>query len=41
MRLSSSSEIVLDERWREILTAEEAETVRRSTESHRRVFGYA
>ncbi|GIK76577.1 MAG: sulfotransferase [Acidobacteria bacterium] len=41
MRLSSSSEIVLDERWREILTAEEAEAVRRSTERHRRAFGYA
>ena len=41
MRLSSSSEIVLDERWRSILTAEEAETVRRSTSRHRQVFGYA
>jgi hypothetical protein len=41
MRLSSSSEIVLDERWREILTEEEAETVRRSTSRHRQVFGYA
>jgi len=41
MRLSSSSEIVLDERWRSILTDEEAEAVRRSTSGHRRTFGYA
>jgi hypothetical protein len=41
MRLTSSSEIVLDERWREILTEEEAETVRRSTGRHRQDFGYA
>jgi hypothetical protein len=40
MRLSSSSEITLDERWREVLTEEEAETVRRSTSRHRQVFGY-
>ncbi len=38
MRLSSSSEIILDERWRSILTAEEAETVRRSTRRHRQTF---
>ena len=41
MRLSSSSEIVLDERWRSILTEEEAEAVRRSTSRHRQAFGYA
>jgi hypothetical protein len=40
MRLSSSSEIVLDERWRSILSEEEAETVRRSTSRYREVFGY-
>jgi hypothetical protein len=40
MRLSSSSEIVLDERWRTILSEEEAETVRSSTNRHRQAFGY-
>jgi hypothetical protein len=40
MRLSSSSEIVLDERWRSILTEEEAETVRQVTSRHRQAFGY-
>ena len=41
MRLESSSEIVLDERWTTILTEQEAETVRGSTSRYRRVFGYA
>jgi hypothetical protein len=41
MRLESSSEIVLDERWTTILTEQEAETVRDSTSRYRRVFGYA
>jgi hypothetical protein len=40
MRLSSSSQIVLDERWRSILSEEEAETVRRSTSRYRQAFGY-
>ena len=41
MRLSSSSEIVPDERWRTVLTEEEAEDVRRLTRRHRQTFGYA
>jgi hypothetical protein len=41
MRLSSSNEIVLDERWRSVLTADEAETVKRSTNRYREIFGYA
>lgn len=40
MRLKSSSEITLDERWRSILTPEEAETVRRLTSRYRQTFGY-
>ncbi|MEZ5156104.1 MAG: sulfotransferase [Solirubrobacterales bacterium] len=40
MRLSNSNEIVLDERWRSILTEEEATTVREATSRHRKVFGY-
>ena len=40
MRLTSSSEITLDERWRSILTPEEAETVRRLTSRYRQAFGY-
>jgi hypothetical protein len=41
MRLAGSSEIVLDERWRSVLTAEEADEVRRTTSRHRQAFGYA
>lgn len=41
MRLSNSSEIVLDERWRSILSDEEAEIVRRNTHRYREAFGYA
>ena len=41
MRLASSSEIVLDERWRSILTEEEVETVRQSTRPYRELYGYA
>ena len=40
MRLSSSSEIVPDERWRTVLTEDEADDVRRLTNRHRQTFGY-
>lgn len=40
MRLSSSNEIRLDESWRERLTAEDVEEVRRRTAHYRAAFGY-
>jgi hypothetical protein len=40
MRLSNSSEIVLDERWRSILSEREVEIVKRKTDRYRRAFGY-
>ena len=41
MRLSSSSEVVLDERWRSILSSHEIDIVRRKTNGFREKFGYA
>lgn len=41
MRLASSSEVTLDERWRSILSRDEVEAVRRKTSRHREKFGYA
>ena len=41
MRLSSSSEVVLDERWRSILSSDEVDAVRRKTAGYREQFGYA
>lgn len=41
MRLASSSEVVLDERWRSILSSDEVDTVRRKTSGFREKFGYA
>jgi Sulfotransferase family len=41
MRLSTSSEVVLDERWRSILSREEVDTVRRRTADYREKFSYA
>jgi hypothetical protein len=41
MRLASSSEVVLDERWRSILSRDEIDAVRRRTNGFREKFGYA
>jgi Sulfotransferase family len=41
MRLASSSDVVLDERWRSMLSADEVETVRRKTSRFREKYGYA
>jgi Sulfotransferase family len=41
MRLASSSEVVLDERWRSILSSHEIDVVRRKTNGFRERFGYA
>jgi hypothetical protein len=41
MRLASSSEVVLDERWRSILSSDEIDAVRRKTSVYREKFGYA
>jgi hypothetical protein len=41
MRLASSSEIALDERWRERLRPAQLEEVQRRTEPQRRLMGYA
>lgn len=40
MRLSSSGEVVLDERWRSILSGDEADAVRRKTADYREKFSY-
>lgn len=40
MRLSSSSEIALDERWRERLTAQQLEQIERCTRQLREEYGY-
>ena len=40
MRLRSSSEIQLDEGWREELDAEDLETFERIAGAHNRAFGY-
>ena len=41
MRLASSSEVVLDERWRSTLSPDEIDAVRRKTNGYREKFGYA
>ena len=41
MRMSSSSEVVLDERWRSILSRNEIDAVHRKTNGYREKFGYA
>ncbi len=41
MRLQSSSEVVLDEKWKERLGPDQLREVERSTKSHRIRFGYA
>ncbi len=40
MRLATSSEVVLDEKWRDRLSPAQIDEIRRRTSKHRRAFGY-